>query len=77
MGREICDLLLAVNRRYSRADYLPCIAWGGLARACGELSVGDSLCLTGRLQSRTYRKVTEDREEERVAYEVSILTLQD
>ncbi|MDE6108581.1 MAG: single-stranded DNA-binding protein [Oscillospiraceae bacterium] len=77
LGREICDLLLAVNRRYGRADYLPCIAWGGLARSCGEKAVGDSLCLTGRLQSRTYRKVTDDREEERVAYEVSILTLQD
>lgn len=77
LGREICDLLLAVNRRYGRADYLPCIAWGGLARCCGEMAVGDKLCLTGRLQSRTYRKVTDDREEERVAYEVSILTLQD
>lgn len=77
LGREICDLLLAVNRRYGRADYLPCIAWGGLARSCGELAVGDGLCLTGRLQSRAYRKVTDDREEERVAYEVSILTLQD
>lgn len=77
LGREICDLLLAVNRRYGRADYLPCIAWGGLARACGELEVGDSLHLTGRLQSRVYHKVTDGREEDRVAYEVSILTLQD
>ena len=77
LGREICDLLLAVNRRYGRADYLPCIAWGGLARSCGELRVGDPLSLTGRLQSRTYHKVIADREEERVAYEVSILTLQD
>lgn len=77
LGREICDLLLAINRRYGRADYLPCIAWGGLARVCGELSVGDPLRLTGRLQSRAYRKVMADREEERVAYEVSILTLQD
>lgn len=76
LGREICDLLLAVNRHYGRADYLPCIAWGGLARTCGEKSVGNKLWLTGRLQSRTYRKVTGDREEERVAYEVSILTLQ-
>lgn len=77
LGREICDLLLAVNRRYGRADYLPCIAWGGLARACGELEVGDSLHLTGRFQSRVYHKVTDGREEDRVAYEVSILTLQD
>lgn len=77
LGREICDLLLAVNRRYGRADYLPCIAWGGLARTCGELEVGDSLHLTGRLQSRVYHKITDGREEDRVAYEVSILTLLD
>ena len=72
LGREICDLLLAVNRRYGRADYLPCIAWGALARYCGELTVGDGVRLTGRLQSRTYRKVEGDRQEERVAYEVSV-----
>lgn len=72
LGREICDLLLAVNRRYGRADYLPCIAWGALARYCGELTVGDKVRLTGRLQSRTYRKVEGDRQEERVAYEVSV-----
>lgn len=77
LGRTICDMILASNRRYGRADYLPCIAWGGLARACGELEVGDSLHLTGRLQSRVYHKVTDGREEDRVAYEVSILTLQD
>lgn len=76
LGREICDLLLAVNRRYGRADYLPCIAWGSLARRCGELEVGDTVRLTGRLQSRTYRKLLGDREEERVAYEVSVLTLE-
>jgi primosomal replication protein N len=76
LGREICDLLLAVNRPYGRADYLPCIAWGALARACGELQVGDRVHLTGRLQSRVYRKVLGTHEEERTAYEVSVLTLE-
>ncbi len=76
LGREICDLLLAVNRRYGRADYLPCITWGALARQCGDLEVGDTVRLIGRLQSRTYRKLLGDREEERVAYEISVLTLE-
>mgnify|MGYP004514874027 CR=1 FL=1 len=76
LGREICDLLLAVNRRYGRADYLPCIAWGSLARSCGELEVGDTVHMTGRLQSRKYRKLEAGREEERTAYEVSVVTLE-
>ena len=76
LGREICDLLLAVNRPYGRSDYLPCIAWGSLARACGELDVGAKVHITGRLQSRTYRKLTEDREEERTAYEISVVSLE-
>lgn len=76
LGREICDLLLAVNRRYGRADYLPCITWGALARSCGELSVGDEVRLTGRLQSRKYRKMAGDREEERTAYEISVMELE-
>ena len=75
LGREICDLLLAVNRRYGRADYLPCIAWGSLARNCGTLEVGDPLCLTGRLQSRVYHKQLGETEEDRIAYEVSIMGL--
>lgn len=75
LGREICDLLLAVNRRYGRADYLPCIAWGSLARSCGHLDVGDTVHMTGRLQSRKYRKVEGLREEERIAYEVSVMSL--
>ena len=75
LGRDICDLLLAVNRRYRRADYLPCIAWGSLAHRCGGMEVGDQLRLTGRLQSRTYTKVSGDRSEERVAFEVSIMSL--
>lgn len=76
LGREICDLLLAVNRRYGRADYLPCITWGALARSCGELTVGDTIHLTGRLQSRIYHKLQGDREEERTAFEISVLTLE-
>ncbi len=56
LGRDICDLLLAVNRRYRRADYLPCIAWGSLALQCSQLQTGDALWLDGRLQSRTYLK---------------------
>ena len=57
LGREICDLMLAVNRRYGRADYLPCIAWGALAQRCAGLTVGDGVALEGRLQSRIYQKV--------------------
>ena len=76
LGREICDLMLAVNRKYGRADYLPCIAWGVLAQRAAELSVGDGLRLEGRLQSRVYTKVTEDGSEERTAYEISALTAQ-
>ena len=75
LGRTICDMILAVNRRYGRADYLPCIAWGSLAHRCGELSVGDRIALTGRLQSRTYTKVLDDRVEERVAFEVSVMSM--
>ena len=48
MGRQICDLMLAVNRKYGRSDYLPCIAWGRLAETTAELSVGDTLGLEGR-----------------------------
>lgn len=76
LGRDICDLLLAVNRRYRRADYLPCIAWGTLAHECGQLETGDALRLDGRLQSRTYLKTVGDRREERTAFEISITTLE-
>ncbi len=76
LGREICDLLLAVNRRYGRADYLPCIAWGSVARSCDRLTVGDTVHMTGRLQSRIYHKLDGGREEERTAYEVSVVTLE-
>ena len=72
LGRDICDLLLAVNRRYRRADYLPCIAWGSLALQCSQLQTGDALWLDGRLQSRTYLKTIGETTQERTAFEISI-----
>lgn len=77
LGREICDLLLAVNRPYGRADYLPCIAWGSLAAHCGALDVGDRLLLEGRLQSRQYHKLVDGEQVERTAFEVSVMNLLD
>ncbi|MDE7003192.1 MAG: single-stranded DNA-binding protein [Oscillospiraceae bacterium] len=75
LGREICDLLLAVNRPYGRADYLPCIAWGSLAVHCGGLEVGDRLRLEGRLQSRRYHKLIDGEQVERTAFEISVMNL--
>ena len=76
LGRSICDLMLAVSRRYGRADYLPVIAWGQLAVQAARLQVGDPLSLEGRVQSRAYRKVLEDGSiQDRVAYEVSAMHL--
>jgi primosomal replication protein N len=75
MGREICDLLLAVNRRYGQSDYLPCIAWGSLARQCREKDVGERLAFRGRLQSRNYRKLVDGVEEEKTAFEVSMMEM--
>lgn len=75
LGRTICDMILAVNRRYGRADYLPCITWGSLAYRCGDLTVGEQVRLNGRLQSRRYTKVVEDRVEERTAFEVSVMSM--
>ncbi len=75
LGREICDLLLAVNRPYGRADYLPCIAWGSLAVHCGGLDVGDRLRLEGRLQSRQYHKLIDGEQVERTAFEISVMNL--
>lgn len=72
MGREICDLLLAVNRRYGRSDYLPCICWGSVAREAQSWDVGTRLALRGRIQSRRYLKQTETGAEERTAFEVSV-----
>ena len=74
MGREICDLMLAVNRRYGRSDYLPCIAWGSHARTAALWPVGTRVSLTGRIQSRRYTKATESGPEERIAFEVSAVS---
>ncbi|MGN1270965.1 MAG: single-stranded DNA-binding protein [Clostridia bacterium] len=76
-GREISDILLAVNRAYNKSDYIPCIAWGRNARFCENMEVGTEVKVIGRVQSRTYEKKFEDgRIEERVAYEVSIGSLE-
>lgn len=75
LGRTICDMILAINRRYGRADYLPCIAWGSLAYRCGAMGVGDRLALEGRLQSRVYTKEVDGLLQERTAFEVSVMSL--
>lgn len=76
-GREISDLLLAVNRAYNKSDYIPCIAWGRNARFCQNLEVGSQVKVVGRVQSRTYEKKYEDgTSQTRVAYEVSIGSLE-
>lgn len=74
LGREICDIMLAVNRPYHRADYIPCIFWGRTAEEMAECAVGDQLSLTGRLQSRDYVKQLGSTSENRTAYEVSVMT---
>lgn len=76
-GREIADILLAVNRAYNKSDYIPCIAWGRNARFCQDLEVGIQVKIVGRVQSRTYEKKFEDGTvEQRVAYEVSVGSLE-
>lgn len=76
LGREICDLMLAVNRQYNKSDYIPAIAWGRNAVYAASLEIGDKVCAEGRLQSRQYRKYNEEGEAElRTAYEVSIARL--
>jgi len=72
MGRDICDLMLAVNRPYGRSDYLPCICWGLKAREASGWHVGTEIRLEGRIQSRNYIKVTEDGPLEKTAFEVSV-----
>ncbi|MFY9213975.1 MAG: single-stranded DNA-binding protein [Tissierellaceae bacterium] len=76
-GREIADLLVAVNRAYNKSDYLPCIAWGRNARFCEKLLVGDHIKIWGRVQSRDYQKKLPSGDvETRTAYEVSITKLE-
>ena len=72
-GREITDLLLAVNRSYNKSDYIPVIAWGRNARFCKNINVGDNIKIWGRIQSRIYQKhLSEDEVIEKTAYEVSV-----
>ncbi len=74
LGREICDVMLAVPRAFHRADYLPCILWGRTAAEISGCRVSDVICIQGRLQSRRYIKQTEDGPQERMAYEISALS---
>lgn len=74
LGREICDVMLAVPRAFRRADYLPCILWGRTARETSVLHTRDRIRIQGRFQSRLYTKVTDTGAEERTAYEVSALS---
>ena len=72
-GREIADILVAVNRSYKKSDYIPCILWGRNAKFCEKLEVGTNVKLSGRVQSRKYEKVQEDgTTKEMVAYELSV-----
>ena len=76
-GREICDMMLAVNRAFGKSDYIPCIAWGRNAQYAARFGVGDHIRLSGRLQSREYQKLLENGEYMvRNAYEVSAFTLE-
>lgn len=73
LGREITDILIAVNRGNGRTDYIPCIAWWNNARRASELPIGTRMKVTGRIQSREYiKQITEEYAERRTAYEVSI-----
>lgn len=76
LGREICDVMLAVPRAFQRADYLPCILWGRTAQEASVCHTRDTIRICGRLQSRIYTKLTPDGPEERTAYEISALTAQ-
>lgn len=78
LGRDICDLMIAVNRMYNKSDYIPCIAWGRNANYADKLEVGTKVYLEGRIQSREYKKKFEDGTSEiRKAFEISILKLEE
>lgn len=74
LGREICDIMLAVSRAFHRADYLPCILWGSTAHQISQYQTSDRIHLEGRLQSRQYTKQTENGVQQRTAYEISALS---
>ena len=78
LGRDICDLMLAVNRMYNKSDYIPCIAWGRNAGYAESLGIGTKLAVEGRIQSREYKKKLEDGTSEmRKAFEVSIVKIEE
>ena len=77
LGREICDILLAVNRAYGKSDYIPCICWGRNARFAGNLEIGAHIQVLGRIQSRKYqKKIGENEVISRTAYEISVNKLE-
>ena len=76
LGREVCDVLLAVNRDFGKSDYIPCLFWGRNARYMADKQVGEQFKVTGRIQSREYVKVLGDVTETRIAYEVSVAALE-
>lgn len=77
LGREIADLLVAVNRPYGKSDYIPCICWGRNARFASAFEVGNHVQIFGRIQSREYvKKISETATEKRIAYEVSVSKLE-
>lgn len=77
LGRELCDIMLAVNRMYNKSDYIPCIAWGRNAVYAGDMEVGCKISIEGRLQSRQYRKYDEcGCAVEKTAYEVSVIHME-
>ena len=77
LGREICDIMLAVPRAFHRADYLPCILWGTTAQRFCRLEIRDRLAIYGRLQSRLYTKYIDGVPQERTAYEISAMTAEE
>ena len=78
LGREIADMLVAVNRPYGKSDYIPCISWGRNARFAANFEVGSRVQIWGRIQSREYvKRLEDDRTEKRTAYEVSVIKLEE
>ena len=78
LGREIADMLVAVNRPYGKSDYIPCISWGRNARLAANFEVGSRVQIWGRIQSREYvKRLEDDRTEKRTAYEVSVSKLEE
>lgn len=72
LGRHISEILVAVNRRYYKSDYIPCITWGRNASFASRLEVGNKIAIEGRIQSREYKKVVDEIETVKIAYEISI-----